>query len=91
MAVVYLIDFVVMLIGLGWSLTNQLAGFAGPLPTVGYVLFLAGQAGLIALALAFRAGVAGPQGAAVATSYQRAWHRLTLGLELPGAWRRLAG
>ena len=91
MAVVYLIDFVVMLIGLGWSLINQLAGNTGALPTVGYVLFVAGQVGLIALALAFRAGVGGAGGAAAATSYQRAWHRLTLGLELPGAWRRLAG
>lgn len=81
LAVVYLAAFAAMLIGVVWTLVNQLTGGAGVQATIGVVLFVAGQLTIVALAYRLRAG----------TDYSRAWQRLSLGLEVRPALRSAAG
>jgi hypothetical protein len=78
-------------IGLLWTLVNQATGGSGARMTVGIVLFLVGQAGIYALAHGLRAGVPNQTGTRNGSTVQRAWQRLASGLELPNAYRRLAG
>lgn len=58
----------------------------------GIVLFAVGQAGIYTLAFALRR-LPVPAGRfdAKASNFSRAWHRLTLGLEVPAALRALHG
>ncbi|WP_433161418.1 hypothetical protein [Kribbella sp. CA-247076] len=56
----------------------------------GIVLFAIGQAGINGLAFALRrAPVPAVRFDPKASNFSRAWHRLTLGLEVPGALRAL--
>lgn len=81
LAVVYLAAFGAMLVGIVWTLVNQLTGRAGVEVTAGVVLFLGGQLTIVGLAHRLRAG----------TEYSRAWQRLSLGLEVRPALRAAAG
>jgi hypothetical protein len=90
LASLYLIAFPAMVIGLVTLLASQLTG-QNLLPVVAVVLFVGGQLVITGLSLAVRAGV--PAGTAKVGRDPRgiAWNRLTLGRELPGAWRALRG
>jgi len=89
---VYLVSWASWLIGVVWTLISQLTEHTQPpAPVIAGVLFFAGVLGMTAVAALLRNRVARPTGrfTARATNYQRAWCRLTLGLELPRAWRVL--
>ncbi|MGW1342308.1 hypothetical protein ACWCOV_14780 [Kribbella sp. NPDC002412] len=82
----YVGSWVSLLAGVVWTLVNQLAtGTDGPQTVAAGVLFVAGLAGVTGLAYVLRNRI--PAGTAQGNNYQRAWHRLALGRELPGAWR----
>ncbi|MFI7063955.1 hypothetical protein ACIBL3_23415 [Kribbella sp. NPDC050124] len=82
----YLGSWVSLLAGVVWTLINQLAtGAGGSQVVVAGVLFVAGLVGVTGVAYVLRNRV--PAGTAQRNNYQRAWQRLALGRELPGAWR----
>jgi hypothetical protein len=81
LAVVYLIAFVAMAIGLAWTIYNQATGGSGTQLTVGIALFVLAQLTITTTAVLL-------QDKANST-YQQAWHRLSLGLELATAVRAL--
>jgi hypothetical protein len=85
LAGVYLIAFVAMVTGLVWSLYNQATGGDGAQLTAGFALFVVAQLTITAMAVGLRSTL--PDKAD--STYQRAWHRLTLGLELATAMRLL--
>ncbi|WP_432880767.1 hypothetical protein ACQPYH_35930 [Kribbella sp. CA-245084] len=90
----YLAGWLSWLIGVVCVLSVQLAGVAEPLVMViGTVLFFAGAIGVLAVAVQMRNRVSAPAGkfSAGATGYQRAWHRMMLGLELRAAVRVVKG
>jgi hypothetical protein len=94
LAGVYLASWVSWLIGVVWTLISQLtAGLEFPQPVIAGALFFGGVVGMTALAYLLRNRVPRQAGRfmAKATNYQRAWYRLTLGIELPRAWRALTG
>lgn len=76
-----------MVAGVVWSVLNQLTGGGGLQAILGFGLFLASQAALIALAFALRNNVR--DAPATGNGYQLAWRRLTLGLELTPALKLL--
>ncbi|TDD15176.1 hypothetical protein E1218_31935 [Kribbella turkmenica] len=84
----------IALFGANWAgvvlvLIGQMTG-APPTAIAGIVLFGIGQAGINVLAFALRRWPV-PAGRfdARASNVSRAWHRLTLGLEVPAALRAL--
>jgi hypothetical protein len=85
----YIALFVANWVGVLLVLIGQLTD-AGSTVIAGIVLFAIGQAGINALAFALRR-LPVPAGRfdVKASNFSRAWHRLTLGLELGGAWRAL--
>ena len=85
----YIALFVANWVGVLLVLTGQLTGAASTM-IPGIALFAIGQAGINALAFALRR-LPVPAGRfnAKASNFSRAWHRLTLGLELGSAWRGL--
>ncbi|TCO48270.1 hypothetical protein EV646_10487 [Kribbella antiqua] len=82
LAGVYLAGFTASLIGLVWTLVNQLTGGGGSQEVVGGVLFVGGQLVIYGLVR----GLMQPGGRRDAG---RLWNRLVLGRELVGAWRAL--
>jgi hypothetical protein len=94
LAGVYLASWVSWLIGVVSTLISQLtSGTEFPQPVIAGVLFVCGVVGMTAVAYPLRNRVPRQAGKfmAKATNYQRAWYRLTLGIELPRAWRALTG
>lgn len=89
LAALYIVAFVVGVVGLIWALIAR--------ATIAFVMFVVAQVvlWLLALRMRNRAGYASAQesrsGAFRLSGYQRAWHRLALGLEVPAALRRLGG
>ena len=86
LATAYIVGFVAWLIGVVWILYNQFTGGSGPQMTVGIVFFAIGQVLLMIVAFTLRKRF---QTSRTASSWQQAWRRLTLGLELPRALRLL--
>ncbi|GAA1508041.1 hypothetical protein [Kribbella lupini] len=84
LAGVYLIAFVAMATGVIWTLYNQATGGSGAQFTVGITLFVLAQLVITAMAFALRSAVRDKT-----DTYQRAWQRLSSGLEIPAAVRRL--
>jgi hypothetical protein len=86
----YLIAFPAMVVGLVALVASQLTG-QDLLPVVAGVLFIGGQLVITGLSLALRAGVPASSAKVGRDPRGIAWNRLTLGRELPGAWRALRG
>jgi hypothetical protein len=89
----YLAGWAVWLIGVIWTLINQATGGTGLQVVIAGVLFFGGLLAITAVAyfLRNRVPTQAVRFTAKASSYQRAWHRLALGIELSRAWRALTG
>ena len=90
LAGVYLISWATWLAGVVWTLISQLdEGAVPPEPFVAGALFVGGALGFSGVAYLLRDRVPKQAGrlTASATNFQRAWHRLALGLELARAWQ----
>jgi len=88
----YLIALVMLYAGVVWLLVEQWTG-AESIGLVAPILFFAGGLTIIALAAALRrrmpvrtTGLTKSM-----TGYQRAYYRLSLGLEVRAAWRTIKG
>ncbi|WP_350281459.1 hypothetical protein [Kribbella sp. HUAS MG21] len=88
LAGLYLVAFPAMVAGLVALLVSQLTG-QSLLPVVAGILFVGGQLVIVGLAHTLRAAV--PAGSTKGDPRGVAWNRLTLGRELPGAWRVVRG
>ncbi|HEY0471045.1 MAG TPA: hypothetical protein VGD34_05250 [Kribbella sp.] len=89
LAAAYVAGFVLWLAGVLWILYNQATGGSAALMTVGIVLFALGQLVITTLAFILRARFPGKLGTNSPDGFQRAWQRLSAGLELPPALRLL--
>jgi hypothetical protein len=85
LAGIYLVAFAGMVAGLAWTLYNQATGGDGAQLSAGLALFVVAQLTITAMAVGLRSTLPDKGG----NNYQRAWHRLTLGLELATALRLL--
>ena len=91
MAGTYVVAFIAMVAGIGWTLYNQATGGRGSQVIVGGCVFLASQLLITLLAFGLRARAPLSQGKSQPSGYQALWHRLTLGRELASASRALRG
>jgi glycerol-3-phosphate acyltransferase PlsY len=84
LATAYVLGFVAWLIGVLWILYNQFTGGSAAAMIVGIILFAIGQALISVVAFTLRHNF---QTAASTSSFSQAWQRLSMGLELPPAFR----
>ncbi|HZX07059.1 hypothetical protein [Kribbella sp.] len=84
----YLIAFPAVYAGVVWSLILEITG-AGEIPAAAVVMWGFGAVVIVALSFVLRHRAPGPGNrlSKGMSGDQRMYHRLALGLELPGAWR----
>jgi hypothetical protein len=92
LAAVYLIALVMLYAGVLWLLIQQWTGTES-MGLAAPILFFGGGLAIIALAVALRRRIpVRTTGLTKSmTGHQRAYYRLSLGLEVPGAWRAIKG
>jgi hypothetical protein len=91
LAGVYLTAFAMLVAGVLWLLILQWTSETAVVPAG--ILFLGGGFTIIGMAVGLRNRAPALKNRLTksATGYQRMYHRLALGLELPGAWRAVRG
>ncbi|WP_233712684.1 hypothetical protein, partial [Kribbella turkmenica] len=88
-AMLYVSAYVASSIGLVWTLYMQATDGRGAAVTVGIALFVAGQLVIAGLASGVLGGLRDQDDSRQKITYDGAWRRLALGLELAGAVRAL--
>jgi hypothetical protein len=92
LAGVYMTAFAMLVAGVLWLLILQWTGSETTVVPAG-ILFFGGAFTITGMAVGLRNRAPAPKNRLTknATGYQRMYHRLALGLELPGAWRAVRG